>query len=155
MIFHDAALSEMMERQPADREQFLRINGVGESKLEKYADAFLQVIAEHIDDEKPGASDTINESLLLFRNGLDVNAIADQRQLKTTTVYSHLASCIEQGDLKLDEVISLDQQEINIIHETILSIADDSKKLKPVYDALDGLYDYNTLRCVQAAVMPG
>jgi hypothetical protein len=37
----------------------------------------------------------------------------------------------------------------------LLSIGDENKKLKPVYDALDGLYDYNTLRCVQAAVLPG
>ena len=154
VIFHDATLSEMMERQPTNREQFLNLNGVGESKMEKYADAFLIVISDHINGEETEPSDTVNESLLLFRNGLDADAIAAQRKLKTTTIYSHLASCIEQGELKLDDVINLEQQEINIIHETLLSVNDDSRKLKPTYDALDGIYDYNILRCVQAALLP-
>ena len=154
VIFHDATLSEMMERQPASNEQFLKLNGVGESKLEKYADAFLAVIRDHIDNQESEASDTVNESLLLFRSGLDADAIAAQRDLKTTTIYSHLASCIEQGELKLDDVISLDQQEINIIHETLLSMDEGTKKLKPAYDALEGAYDYHVLRCVQAAVLP-
>jgi len=154
VIFHDATLSEMMERQPANHEQFLRLSGVGESKLEKYADAFLAVISNHADAEKPEASDTVNESLLLFRSGLDADAIATQRKLKKTTVYSHLASCIEQGMLKLNDVVNLEQQEINIIHETLLSVDDGNRKLKPAYDALDGTYDYNILRCVQAALLP-
>ncbi len=155
VIFHDATLSEMMELQPANNEQFLQLNGVGESKLEKYAAAFLKVISEHINNEKQDVTDTVSESLLLFRSGLNVDAIASQRNIKTTTVYSHLASCIEQGELKLNEVIDLNQQEINIIHETLLSVDDGNRKLKPAYDALDGMFDYHTLRCVQAALIPG
>ncbi|MBE9568524.1 MAG: DNA helicase RecQ [Proteobacteria bacterium] len=154
MIFHDAALAEMMERQPANREQFSRISGVGESKLEKFADAFLHTIGEHIDNEKTAVSDTVSETLLLFRNGLTIDAIAEQRKLNANTIYSHLASGIEQGEVKLDEVIALDQQEINVIHEALLSFNENDRKLKPVFDALDGTYDYNTLRCVQAAVLP-
>ncbi|NOQ69380.1 MAG: DNA helicase RecQ [Gammaproteobacteria bacterium] len=154
VIFHDATLAEMMERQPSNKEQFLRLNGVGESKLEKYADAFLKVINTHIDTEKQDATDTVSESLLLFRSGLDINAVASQRNLKTSTVYSHLADCIEQGEIKLSEVIDLNEQEVNIIHEALLNLDDGNKKLKPVFDALDGMYDYNTLRCVQAAVLP-
>ena len=154
VIFHDATLTEMLERQPANHEQFLRMSGVGQSKLEKYADAFLKVISEHTSKAGREATDTVNESLLLFRSGLNVDAIAAQRNLTITTVYSHLASCIAQGELKLNEVVSLEQQDINIIHETLLAAEDGNKKLKPVYDALDGIYDYNTLRCVQAAVSP-
>jgi len=154
VIFHDATLAEILERQPANREQLLRINGIGENKLEKYADAFLSVINNHLDKEKKDATDTVSESLLLFRNGLDVTAISKQRNLKASTVYSHLASCIEQGELNLNEVVDLNEQEVNIIHEVLLSVDDNSKKLKPAYDALDGMFDYNVLRCVQAAVMP-
>ena len=155
VIFHDATLSEMMERQPTSDEQFLQLSGVGENKLEKYAAAFLKVISEHVNNEKQDVPDTVSESLLLFRSGLNVDTIASQRNIKTTTVYSHLASCIEQGELKLNEVIDLNEQEINIIHETLLSVDDGTRKLKPVYDALDGMFDYHTLRCVQAAVIPG
>ena len=154
VIFHDATLSEMMERQPGNREQFLRLNGVGENKLEKYADVFLKVINDHVNNDKQNASDTVSETLLLFRSGLDINTVAEQRNLNPSTIYSHLAHCIEQGELKLKEVIDLNEQEINIIHEALLSVDENNRKLKPVFDALDGIYDYNTLRCVQAAVLP-
>ncbi len=154
VIFHDATLAEMMERQPQNGQQLLNISGVGESKLEKYGAAFLKVIAEHKNNAAGEASDTVSETLQLFRSGQDINTIAEKRNIKTSTVYSHLASCIEQGELNLDEVIDLDQQQISIIHETLLSLDDGSRKLKTVYDALDGMFDYNVLRCVQAATLP-
>lgn len=47
MVFHDATLMEMMEQQPTDEFALLSINGVGESKLEKFGDAFLEVIRSH------------------------------------------------------------------------------------------------------------
>ena len=155
VIFHDATLVEMLERQPENATQFLSLSGVGESKLEKYADAFLDVIKEHANNDPLTSSDTVTETLLLFRSGQDVATIAEKRNLKTTTVYNHLASCIEQGELNLNEVIDINQQDITIIHETLLSLNGGSKKLKPTYDALDGMFDYNVLRCVQAALLPG
>ena len=154
VIFHDATLSEMMERQPGNHEQLLLINGVGESKLKKYGDIFLKVINDHKKKEQQDATDTVGESLSLFRSGMDINTIASQRNLKPSTIYSHLADCIEQGELELGDVIELKQQEINVIHEALLNTDTDSRKLKPVFDALDGIYDYDILRCVQAAVLP-
>lgn len=154
VIFHDATLSEMMERQPGNHEQLLLINGVGESKLKKYGDIFLKVINDHKKKEQQDATDTVGESLSLFRSGMDINTIASQRNLKPSTIYSHLADCIEQGELELGDVIELKQQEINVIHEALLNTNTDSRKLKPVFDALDGIYNYDILRCVQAAVLP-
>jgi ATP-dependent DNA helicase RecQ len=154
VIFHDATLSEMMERQPANREQLLRISGVGESKLEKYGEDFLAVIQAHSEQQSPHANDSVNETLQLFRSGQDIKTIASKRNIKISTVYSHLASCIEQGELNLNEVIDLNDREISIIHETLLSVDDGSRKLKPVFDALDGMFDYDILRCVQAAMIP-
>lgn len=155
IIFHDATLAEMLERQPTNREQFSRINGIGDKKTERYSDAFLKVISEHLNSMHADTIDTVKETLLLFRNGIDIDDIAQRRDLKTSTVYSHLARCIEQGELKLDEVIKINERDVEIIHEALLSVDDDNRKLKPVYDALDGMFDYNIIRCVQAALMPG
>ncbi|AJQ96848.1 DNA helicase RecQ [Gynuella sunshinyii] len=47
MVFHDATLMEMMEYRPETADQLLGISGVGESKLEKFGDAFLEVLREH------------------------------------------------------------------------------------------------------------
>lgn len=47
IIFSDKTLVDMCRRQPADREQMLEVLGVGEFKLEKYGDRFLQCIRSH------------------------------------------------------------------------------------------------------------
>jgi len=45
MVFGDAALTQMAILLPSSRAEFLEVNGVGEKKLEKYGDVFLQEIA--------------------------------------------------------------------------------------------------------------
>ena len=47
VIFHDTTLVEMVQDRPATREAFARLTGVGATKLERYADAFLEVIRAH------------------------------------------------------------------------------------------------------------
>jgi len=152
MIFHDATLADMVERQPQTREQFSRISGVGESKLDKYADDFLAVIRSHIEQGNSSNTDTVVESLQLFKSGMDVESIAQQRKLKPSTVYSHLAACIEQGEIELKDVVQLNEQELAAIEEAILATDDGEAKLRPVYDALDGMFAYEVLRCVRASM---
>ena len=152
VIFHDATLVEMVERQPQNRDQFSRISGVGESKLEKYADDFLAVIQSHVEQSNPEKTDTVAESLQLFKSGMAIDVIAEQRNIKPSTVYSHLAACIEQGDIKLNDVVDITEQELTAIQEAILATDDGQAKLRPVYDALDGMFDYEVLRCVRAAM---
>jgi ATP-dependent DNA helicase RecQ len=45
MIFADRSLIDMVRIKPWDRDSFALVNGVGERKLEAYADAFLEVIS--------------------------------------------------------------------------------------------------------------
>jgi ATP-dependent DNA helicase RecQ len=47
VVFGDASLVEMAHTLPRDAQQFLAINGVGERKLDRYGDAFLNIIANH------------------------------------------------------------------------------------------------------------
>ncbi len=44
-IFSNATLEDMCVRKPRTRAEFLEVSGVGQAKLEKYADAFLACIA--------------------------------------------------------------------------------------------------------------
>jgi len=48
MVFHDATLMEMMEHTPTSESDLLNISGVGESKLDKFGQAFLKVIRDQI-----------------------------------------------------------------------------------------------------------
>ena len=47
VVFHDATLVQMIEYRPRTPADLLEISGVGQSKLQKYGDEFLAVIAQH------------------------------------------------------------------------------------------------------------
>jgi ATP-dependent DNA helicase RecQ len=47
VIFSDVSLRDMAGKKPANREQFSAINGVGEKKLEAFAEIFMRAIREH------------------------------------------------------------------------------------------------------------
>ncbi|WMQ74201.1 MAG: ATP-dependent DNA helicase RecQ [Sodalis sp.] len=53
VVFNDATLLEMAEQLPIDSDQMLRINGVGNRKLERFGLPFLALIREHLSDEDP------------------------------------------------------------------------------------------------------
>jgi ATP-dependent DNA helicase RecQ len=46
VIFHDSTLLEILERRPVSLTEMGQISGVGQAKLVKYGDAFLQVLEE-------------------------------------------------------------------------------------------------------------
>jgi len=154
VIFHDATLLEMCRYRPADMAAMQRISGVGEQKLNHYGHAFLEVIQQHPLSEllNNGLSDTINDTLLLLEKGHEIDSIAKQRDLKLSTVYSHLAEGINAGLLDVKDVLDLEDAELNTIMLTIDSLGDESQSLKAIYQALDEAYDYGVIRCVLASM---
>jgi len=67
VVFSDATLAEMSARKPRTAADLLEVGGVGQTKLERYGDAFLGVIAAGAAEggEAPGALDGSNEDTLL------------------------------------------------------------------------------------------
>jgi len=51
VIFHDATLKAMLEQRPATREALASVPGVGDKKLDRYGDAFLEVIRRYGESE--------------------------------------------------------------------------------------------------------
>ena len=47
IVFNDATLSELARIKPKTAEEFLDINGVGDTKLLRYGESFLQLIQQH------------------------------------------------------------------------------------------------------------
>ena len=47
VIFHDATLKEMLDTLPTSASEMLRINGVGNNKLEKYGGEFLDILRRY------------------------------------------------------------------------------------------------------------
>ncbi|NOR80522.1 MAG: DNA helicase RecQ, partial [Methyloprofundus sp.] len=155
IIFNDATLTEMVERVPLNHQQFALISGVGDVKLEKYADEFLSVINKlgQVLDQKSDLTETVEETVSLFKVGFSAEKIATQRELKLSTIYTHLAKAIEQGIIELTDVVGLSEQEINNIQDEILRLPEEqSDSLKPVFDAFTEQYSYGVLACVRAAI---
>jgi len=155
VIFHDATLQEMLKVRPTNLNDMNRITGVGEQKLARFGKMFIDEIAkfplsELLDNTLP---QTVNETLMLYQQGFTIDQIIKQRELTSTTVYTHLSAAIEMGLLDVKEVLELDEKKYDEIVFAIESFGDDEqRRLKPVFEALDGAYDYGLLRCVQASI---
>ena len=173
-IFPDRTLRELVTYRPQDRDAFGRISGVGQVKLERFAEPFLGALAAHaVEHGRPahlpaltarplpaarrddaGLSDTECDSLARFQAGASVDAIATARGLQPTTILSHLSQAIEQGLLPLDRVVELAPDELKAIRYALSQIPEDSAfSLKPAFEALEGRYSYGVLRCVRAALL--
>ncbi len=155
VIFHDSVLMTMARRRPQTLEAFGTISGVGEQKLARYGEAFVDVIREHPLPEilDNSLSDTVNETLALHARGLDPEAIAAERGLAIGTIHSHLAAAIEVGVLGLQDVLDLDAAQLDEIREAVETTgACEEGRLSPLFEALDGRYDYGILKCVMAEI---
>ena len=158
VIFQDAVLMEMIERRPADLTALGQLSGVGVRKLERYGEDFLRVINRHrrAAGPKSGMTDTITETLNLFRLGLTAEQIASRRSLKTGTVLDHLALAIRQGQLAAKEVVDLPEAEIDRISRVWNGLADEERHgVKALHEAFEGKYDYSLLRCLHAEWLHG
>ncbi len=162
VIFHDTTLADMVCHCPTTLNAFGRLSGVGTRKLEQYGQIFIALIENHLLEqglqakpEPPSAPpqllETVQFTLELFKQHADVQAVANQRGLKISTIYSHLAQAIEQNQQDLQAIKEINVSDIEIIQEA-LSILPNSEAfaLKPLYEALAGAYDYGILRCVTA-----
>ncbi len=151
VIFGDASLVEMARKRPHTDETFRFINGVGEMKLERYGEKFMDVIREFPLPEllNNNFSDTINDTLAMHQDKLIINEIAIKRSLSASTIYGHLADVIEAGMLVAADVLEIDDDEIATIEKTAEFLnSKQENALKPLFDELDGEYNYGILRCV-------
>jgi ATP-dependent DNA helicase RecQ len=98
VVFSDATLKEMTKKLPNDKESFLKINGVGEVKFEKYGEIFLEKLANL---KQKTLSDTVSKTLDLLLEDKNIKEIAEKREIKDSTVLSHL-KIISKAD-KIDE----------------------------------------------------
>ncbi len=133
VVFSDASLKEMEDTLPKNTEEFSNISGVGQAKLEKYAESFLKLIARHLDtrESKEVKLATHERSFQLFsEEGLTVAQISEKRGITENTVYGHLLKTHQLGT-PIDFQQFISSEEI----ETI-------RKAKEVLNASESIKDY-------------
>ncbi len=107
IIFSDKTLMEISKFLPTTKEEFLQIPGVGEVKLEKYSDPFLEVCKNFKQQKKEKISKTYQETLSLINKGDDFQTICKKRNFNEITILHHLEKLHELNyiDTKTKEVL--------------------------------------------------
>ena len=91
---------------------------------------------------------SVQKTLQLFKKGTGIEQIAKERDIKVSTVWSHLANLIEYNQLSLRKVLS--EEKIRKILPFIFSEDDQLKKIKQKIP--DDFINYDELNCVLAYV---
>ena len=93
-------------------------------------------------------SPTQLKTLELYKKGLSIDAIANERLIKSRTIANHLAELIEMSKgVDIDRLVSPEVQDIII--EAIEKVGDET--LKPIYEHLGERYSYADIKLVRAS----
>ncbi|WP_017304575.1 DNA helicase RecQ [Spirulina subsalsa] len=148
VIFADYSLRLMAEKTPQNLDDFAKISGVGAQKLERYGEQFVSAIREFCYQNNTfinRLSDTQMQTLELYRQGLSLAEIAEARQLKTSTISTHLSELIKcQQDIDINRFVSSERQ--GQIIEIIQKVG--FERLTPIKDCLDESFSYDEIRLV-------
>ena len=153
VICHDKTLIDLVEKRPATLAALHDVSGLGNAKIDRFGQQLLDCLARFKRDPKLNnrLSATVNQSLALYLEGKDAQQVAYARELELSTVFGHFAEAIEAGLLDARQVLGLDESEIDEILAVFERVGTvDSGKLGPAHAALDGRYDYGTLKCLLA-----
>ncbi len=154
VICHDRTLAELASRRPQAIADLHDITGLGAAKIARFGEELLKVIA-HAEPRDPRLDNrltaTVNETLALFLSGNNVDEIANKRGLERSTVLGHLADAIQAGLVPAGDAVGLDEPEIDEIMAAFEQCGTlESGRLGPAHAALEGRYDYGTLKCLLA-----
>jgi ATP-dependent DNA helicase RecQ len=164
VVFSDVTLRHLSRDYPQTDAALLRVPGVGQKKCEDFGEAFLEAIRDWLSEnpqlnfpplEAPGPmsrpdvrpaaglSDTAQESLRLFRQGMSVAEIATARSFVESTIEGHLAQAVESGQ-SLDVGALFSRDEVREMRAALEGY--EEAALKPVFDQLGGRFSYGKLR---------
>ena len=152
VIFPDSTLLEMLRSQPASLADMGRVSGVGARKLERYGEAFLEVLGGAVAAQPAPVVDLRHELVSLARAGMTPAQIAAQLKCTEKNVYSLLAEAISAQQLSLEQALDLPFELLSEIQDAFL---DGEGELPPVSDIapqFQGKVPEGVLYCVRAAL---
>ncbi|MGF0337702.1 DNA helicase RecQ [Ectopseudomonas toyotomiensis] len=153
VIFPDATLLEMLRSQPSSLSEMAEVSGVGARKLERYGQAFLEVLnGSGADDTPAPVADLRHELVSLARAGMTPAQIAGQLNCSEKNVYSLLAEAIAQQQLTLEQALDLPEELLGEIQETFLDGEGELPAVSEVAPLFAGRVDEAVLYCVRAAL---
>ena len=153
VICHDKTLVDLAAKRPTDVASLSGVIGLGEAKIKRFGARLIECVGRFKKHPMLAnrLSATVNQTLALHLAGKDAGTIAAERRLDVATIYGHFAEAIEAGLIDARTVVGLDDTEIEEVMDAFERCSTlDSGKLGPVHAALDGRFDYGTLKCLLA-----
>ena len=153
VIFADKVLENIVESQPLTHADLLQVEGIGKAKLEQYGNDILAIIQGHVSDGDNGIrlkGKTYLETYRLYKQGYLPEAIAKERNIQPTTVYSHLAYLYNKGeDIDIKQYVSDDE-----IREVEIAWKRTGKEmaLAPIAEYLKQPMEYHKIRLALAVL---
>ena len=146
LVFSDAALKEMERARPMCESDFLDISGVGQRKLEVYGEDFIAEIVSFSNEktETRKKNDTHKVTYELYKEGLSIDEISEKRNLKSTTIFSHLAKLYTDGK-KIDIYSFVTKEEVGKVRKAKEEL-ESPDALKPYYEHLNAEVEYFKIR---------
>jgi ATP-dependent DNA helicase RecQ len=157
---------------PHSQESLLRIHGVGQAKLDKYGEHFLQLISEfcqqndiqEVPNTQAASKTTVNKSssgssnsrsaeiVSAYQQGQSISSLATQFKVKDGTLLNQLYRYVQDGHKYGQPTLLLDQSGLSQgeIDLALAAFAEHShERLKPVYDALKEQVSYDQLHLLR------
>ena len=143
-IFQDSSIEEMTHKYPTSIEQLSLINGVGEGKAKKFGESFINLISNHVKENKiEDVQETVIKStgtnsltkLFIIQSvdkKLSIDEIASSRKISYQDVLSELETIIFSGTkLDLTYLVNeiFDEESIDELSEFFLELKSDSLDL--------------------------
>ncbi|OLO40440.1 DNA helicase RecQ [Alkalihalophilus pseudofirmus] len=155
LIFSDKTLREMSRTIPTSTEELLKVNGVGQQKLEKYGAQFLETLLPFQEKRgeittsttKKGSSKIPSHHITyeMYQEGLSVIELAERRECSQETILTHLEKCHDEGkDIDLRSFVNAHHEQL--IEEAIQTIG--AERLKPIKESLPEEVTYFEIRYV-------
>ncbi|MBD9484672.1 DNA helicase RecQ [Pseudomonas sp. PDM14] len=150
VIFPDATLLEMLRSKPASMSDMAQVSGVGARKLERYGEAFLEVLNGA--RSEAAVVDLRHELVSLARAGMTPLQIAAQLKCTEKNVYSLLAEAIGRQHLSLEQALDLPEDLLGEIQDAFLDGEGELPPVSAIAEAFVGRVDDGVLHCVRAAL---
>ena len=166
IIFSDATLLELATYLPQQFSELKQMSGFGEVKIQRYGKTFLNAVIDYCKKNNLPSSiqhkipkrqrksrtagdfskttDTKMESYQLFKSGKSISEIATIRHLATSTIESHLAHFILEGEIQIEELVA--KEKIEPIEKAIRQHGDLS--LSILKNHLGDEYSYGEIKAV-------
>ncbi len=149
-VLPNATIDELARMLPDKSPWLLRIKGFGKKRLETYGTEVLNIISDYCRENNlspvPPPENTREHSFRLFEEGLTIEEIARQRNLKPSTIYGHMTGFVEKGKIPVHKLI--DQEKLEPI---LLAIKNNPEaNLSELKALLPDDIDFQDIRMAQA-----